>query len=121
MKMTVNEAINSHQCLQKFGAQTLPIHVAVTVSRNQKNIADIVAEFEKQRSDLLKEHGEADDKGNTRILPSKQDAFNEAMMALVDAEVEAEIKQVTIESLGENFECDSNSLIFIGWMFSDVD
>lgn len=117
MKMTVNEAINSHQCLQQFGAKTLPIGVAVTVSRNQKSIADVVAEFEKQRGDLLKKHGETDDEGNTRIPKANQEKFNDAMRALVDAEVEVETKQITIESLGEDFECDSNSLMFIGWMF----
>lgn len=121
MKMTVNEAINSHQCLQQFGSNKIPFMVSLKIGRNQRAIAEVVTEFEKRRGELLKTYGEVGDEGNTKIPKEKQEKFNEEMRKLVDEEVEVEVTTISENSMPAKFEAESNSLMFLDWMFTTDD
>lgn len=118
MKISVKDAVNSHQSLLKFGDKSLPMNVSLCVARNQKALNDAVAEFEKRRDVLLEKFGERDvETGNTLIKFEDQKKFNAEMEKLTSEELDLPLEQIALKDLGDDFEAESNGLKFILWMF----
>lgn len=121
MKMTVNDAVNSHECLRKFGEKSIPMSVAVTVAYNQRLLNDVVGEFEKRRGELLDKFGTPDkETGGYKLEEPARKKFNEENRKLADEEIELDLKQITMTALSDDFETGSNDIMFLLWMFKDA-
>lgn len=121
MKMTVNDAVNSHECLKKFGEKSIPMSVAVTVAYNQRLLNDVVGEFEKRRGEILEKFGTPDkETGGYKLIGDARKKYNEAGTKLAEEEVDLDLKQITMTALSDDFETGSNDIMFLLWMFKDA-
>lgn len=89
--------------LRALGALKLPVKAGYSVSKILRKTAEELELFDKQRIDLVKEHGSEvkDRPGIFSVHPDQMEAFSTAMQPLLDTEVEIGAHPVRFEDLGD--------------------
>ena len=101
MKLRLRELVIAQEALQRLLTLELPAAASFKIARAAKPVQAELQNYERQRVALVQRLGEDAGQGQTRVLPERAVEFNEEMNALLDVDVELEIRKIDIDILGE--------------------
>lgn len=99
MKFKLGELYNVTRGLNELMAIKMPAKAAYRVAKIVRVVNPELTEIEKQRVELVKKHGVADDKGNINVPEDKLPVFTAEFQELLGQEVELDIQPVTEDLL----------------------
>ena len=119
MKLLIKDCLSSLQALTEFGKNKYPIQVAMVVAGNTRALQEIGKEYEDRRQELIKTNGKQNADGNFEVTKEKSKKFTDAMQAMLDEEVDPDLKTVSIADLGgAKVPMEPNVLVAIDWMIT---
>ena len=97
--LTLGELNEKMGSLNALLQSKLPIRASYRISKLSKKIAAEQKHLIDARNDLVKKHGEEDERGNYSVQPSAIKAFTQEWDALMKETVEFPIMKVTLEEI----------------------
>ena len=99
--MKLRDLVVAREALGRFLALELPAATAFKIARATRPVQAELQNYERQRVALVQRLGEDAGQGQIMVLPEKSAEFNEEMNALLDVDVELEIRKIDIGIFGE--------------------
>ena len=110
--MNIKEILESKEAIETLTAQSLPINIAIKVSKIQKELNEVLDIYQERRKSLFEKYGEGDD---LAIPDDKREVFISDHDELIEEELEIVIEQISAEALGD-ISISPNHLTNLSWL-----
>jgi hypothetical protein len=118
MKLKISQVAEGFQVLSRIGNEKMPIKLAFTIQRNIRLMLPEFTDWEKKRTELIKEkYGIEDDKGNYTVPSDKIPEFTDEMVALGNVEIELDLHKISMTEFP--LEISPIDLMVLEWLFED--
>lgn len=102
MKVKLSEIVNNVEAINSLSEVKLPIKVSYRIKRLAGKLAPILDAYNEKRDALIKELGEANEKGGFSVKdPEKLKVFSERLQELLSFEEEVDFTKIKLSELGE--------------------
>lgn len=117
--MKLRDLVVAQESLGRLLALELPAAVSYKIARAARPIQAELHNYEQERIKLVQRLGEGNERGQIMVLPEKTAEFNEEMNALLDVDVDLEIRKRNISILGEDVKVRPGDLMALWFLFEE--
>lgn len=120
MKVTLRTLVDSFEALHQLGDdKALDVKTKYSIGRNIRIIKQEVADYEKQRIELVKQYGaKVKDTENIEVTPNNIKTFQKQIADLLDVELELDIRMLAIEAFTNQ---SANDMALLDWMIDETE
>ena len=110
--MNIKEILESKEAIENLTTLTMPLNVAIKVSKIQKELNTVLDIYQERRKALFEEYGEGED---LHIPDSNRELFINKHDILIEEPIDIEFEQISAEALGD-ISISPNHLTNLSWL-----
>ena len=120
MKVSIQKILEGQQIIASLLDKKLPAATAFRLGRLVSKVDSELKLFDEQRMKIVQELGEelAEEPGKFKIKEENVEKFNEETKALLDVEIEIDVKQLSASEFGD-VEISARELLAIEWLVKE--
>lgn len=116
MKLKLSQIVETQSALARLGAEKLPAKMAYTIGRNIQKLRPELENYEKTRTDLIKEKYGAKGEGDTyQVEPKNMEAFVKELNELLAVELDLDLWTLKFSEFDQDIS--PMDLVALDWMF----
>jgi hypothetical protein len=102
IKVTLGEIKQIEEILSKLVNESLPVKISYKLSKIIPLLNAELERFEKFRVERISKYGEADEEGNTKVLPENVEVFVNEMNELMAESIDLDFDPISIDTLPDD-------------------
>jgi len=115
--LSIEQIMNSIEPLRTISNETLPIKVAITLTRTIKEIDEVLGVFNDSKQKLFEKYGEESENDSMKIKDDNLEEFNEAYVDLIKQKIDVNVQSVDVGELGD-ISVKPSSLVVLDWLIN---
>lgn len=117
MKIKLEKIVDGFAGLTSIGAIPMSAKLAFAFQRNLRILKPEVRDFEKTRTDLVKENGTQNEQGGYVVDKDKREFVQKELNALLETLIDVDVRIIDIAEM--TFDVSPNDLFAIEWMLTE--
>lgn len=116
MKLKLSQIVEAQSALARLGAEKLPAKMAYTIGRNIQQLRPELENYEKTRTDLIKDkYGEKGEGDTYQVEPKSMEKFMAEINELLAVELELDLWTLKFSEFDRDIS--PMDLVSLDWMF----
>lgn len=116
MKLKLSQIVETQSALARLGAEKLPAKMAYTIGRNIQQLRPELENYEKTRTNLIKEkYGEKGEGDTYQVEPKSMEAFVKELNELLAVELDLDLWTLKFSEFDRDIS--PMDLVALDWMF----
>jgi hypothetical protein len=118
MKLKLSQIVEANPALARLGAEKLPAKMAYTIGRNIQKIRPELENYEKTRTDLIKnKYGIKADDETYQVQPKSMEKFAAEINGLLEVEIDLDLWTLKFSEFDRDIS--PLDLVALDWMFEN--